>query len=127
MANDYPNDSDGDALRRVVHDGSDMTKPMFIDFHVAVPNEESANGLATMACKLGYHVRVYESRECRLPWTCQCSTRMIADYKGVISVQYELATISAAFGGIPDGWGTFGNGPSGQYDVQAGNPRNNLH
>jgi regulator of RNase E activity RraB len=120
MIDDYPNDSDGDALRRVARDGSDMTKPMFIEFHVAVPNEESANGLAVVARKLGYYVQVYASPECRLPWTCQCSTRMIADFKGVVSVQNELAEISRKFGGIPDGWGTFGNGPSGSLDVLVG-------
>jgi regulator of ribonuclease activity B len=46
MLGNYPNDSDGDALRRVVNDGSDMSKPMFIDFQVAVPDEAAANVLA---------------------------------------------------------------------------------
>jgi Regulator of ribonuclease activity B len=46
MLGNYPNDSDGDALRRVVNDGSDMSKPMFIDFQVAVPDEAAANALA---------------------------------------------------------------------------------
>jgi regulator of RNase E activity RraB len=124
MADDLPSDGDGNALRQVARDGSDMTKPMLIDFHVAVPNEESANGLATLARRFGYHVQVYESQDCPLPWTCQCSTRILADYNGVIGVQEELATISARFGGVLDGWGTFGNGPSGSYDVQAGIPRN---
>lgn len=94
-----------------------MSKPMLIDFHVAVSNEASANALAVKACRLGYHTRVYDSPECRLPWTCQCSTRMVANYEGVIAVQRELSAISAEFGGIPDGWGTFGNGPSGQPDA----------
>lgn len=90
---------------------------MLINFHVAIPNQESANAFGIKARKLGYHVRIYDSPECRLPWTCECSTRMIADYNSVISVQDELAEISAPFGGIPDGWGTFGNGPNGQPDV----------
>jgi regulator of RNase E activity RraB len=90
---------------------------MFIDFHIAVPNQAAANALASKTRKLGYHVKIYESAECRLPWTCQCSTRMIASYEGVISVQRELAELSSEFGGIPDGWGTFGNGPNGQPDL----------
>jgi regulator of RNase E activity RraB len=117
MVIDFPNDADGDALRRVVRDGSDMTKPMFIDFQVALPHEDAANDLATAARKLGYRVKVYDSAECRLPWTCECSTRMLATYDGVVAVQGELAALSAPLGGFPDGWGTFGNGPNGQPDA----------
>jgi hypothetical protein len=110
----FPNNADGDALRRVVSDGSDLSKPMFIDFQVAVPDESSAKGLADVAQKLGYRVKVYSSAGCRLSWTCECSTRMVASYEAVIAIQTELASISTPFGGIPDGWGTFGNGPNGQ-------------
>lgn len=81
MATDLPNDSDGDALRRVLRDGSDMAKPMFVDFQIAVPSEEAGKRLADAARKLGYHVEVYDSAGCRLPWTCQCSTRMLATYE----------------------------------------------
>ena len=118
MAIDFPKDSDGDALRRVLHDGSDLARPMLIDFQVSVPSEEAAQKLADVARKLGYRVQVYDSLECRLPWTCECSTRMLATYEGVLAVQAELATLGAPLGGFPDGWGTFGNGPNGQPDAE---------
>ena len=114
MNHSFPDDADGHALRRIADHGSDMSKPMFIDFQVAVPDENSARSLADVARKLGYHAKVYDSAGCTLPWTCECSTRMVATYEGVIATQAELASISAPFGGIPDGWGTFGNGPNGQ-------------
>ena len=115
MADGYPNDSDGDALRRVANDGSDMSRPMLIDFHVAMPDESAARALADVAAKLGYHVEIYNSPGCEdgpddeLPWTCQCSTRMVATYDGVIAAQQELSELSAPLDGCPDGWGTFGN------------------
>lgn len=112
MSDQYPNDADGDALRRVECDGSDMSKPMFINFHVAVPDESTANNLAAVAHKLGYRVAVYASPECTLPWTCECSTRMLATYDGVIATQNELADLTKQFSGQLDGWGTFGNGPN---------------
>jgi hypothetical protein len=31
MADGFPNDADGDALRRIANNGSDMSKSMFID------------------------------------------------------------------------------------------------
>jgi regulator of RNase E activity RraB len=117
MADGFPNDADGDALRRIAQHGSDLSRPMFIDFQVAVPDKSSAEELAAVAQKLGYRVSVYDSPKCTLPWTCECSTRMVATYESVIAVQNELAEISEQFGGIPDGWGSFGNGPNGQPPV----------
>jgi regulator of RNase E activity RraB len=117
MARGLPKDADGEALRRIVAEGSDLSKPMYVNFQVAVPDEESAEKLAALARKLGYQVSVYGSPECTLPWTCECSTRMIATYESVVAIQGELTAISAQFGGIPDGWGTFGNGPTGQPPV----------
>lgn len=109
MRHDFPNDADGDALRRFVENGSDLFKPMLVDFQVAVPNERAARALADVARKLGYHVKTYASPGCSLPWTCECSTRMIATKDGVIAVQEELAGLAVPFGGHPDGWGSFGN------------------
>ena len=111
MADGFPDDADGEALRRLAAGGSDLSRPMLVDFQVAVPDEASANGLADVAQGLGYRVSVYGSPKCALPWTCECSTRMPATYESVLVVQTELAEISKPFGGIPDGWGTFGNAP----------------
>ena len=118
MADGFPNDADGEVLRRLAADGSDLSKPMFINFQVAVPDEIPAKALAALAEKLGYRVQVYDSPECTLPWTCECSTRMLATYESVLAIQQELAEISKPFGGLPDGWGTFGNGPTAQPPVR---------
>lgn len=117
MKASLPNDDDGDALRRVIETGSDISKPMFVDFQIAVPTEESASELANAARKLGYHATISDSPECKLPWTCECSTRMLATYDALIAIQEELAILAAPYNGFPDGWGTFGNGPSGQPPV----------
>lgn len=101
-------------MRGMSEHGSDLRKPMYINFHVAVPNEAAAKGLSDVALKLGYRVEIYPSPECSLPWTCECSTRMLATYEGVIAVQTELAALASPFGGYPDGWGSFGNKPGGQ-------------
>lgn len=109
MQHDFPNDADGDALRKVIQCGSDLSKPMLIDFQVAVPDESSAIAFSKIAQRLGYQVRSYESEGCKLPWTSECSTRTLATYANVIAIQIELAEISFPFGGLLDGWGTFGN------------------
>jgi regulator of RNase E activity RraB len=107
MNETYPNDADGDALRRITADGSDMTKPMVIDFHVAAPDQAAAEAIAEAAGQRGYQTKVYRHDDGA--WTCECSKEMIATHEGVVSAQGELDVLSQPHGGDSDGWGTFGN------------------
>ena len=111
MDNDFPNDDDGDTLRQLVDNGADLLKPMVIDFQIAMPDEQSAPVLAELAQKLGYRAEVYDSPECSLPWTCECSLTMLATYEDIVGIQAKLAELAKPLGGYPDGWGSFGNGP----------------
>jgi hypothetical protein len=63
MVTDYPDDADGDALRRIEAGGSDMSKPMDIDFFIAASDEATAKVVAEKATELGYRPR--ESRSNR--------------------------------------------------------------
>jgi hypothetical protein len=109
VQHDFPNDADGDALHLVVAGGSDLTKPMLVDFQVAAPDQIAAKGIADGARQLGYRVTTYATPECSLPWTCECSIQMLVNYESVVAIQKELARLAAPFGGHPDGWGSFGN------------------
>ena len=109
MTTDLPETPDGNALRDLVTHGSDLSQPMLVNFQVAVPSEEAANRFAKVVLKLGYRVESYASPECSLPWTCECSSRMIATHDAIIAIQKELARLAVPFEGYPDGWGSFGN------------------
>ncbi len=108
MNETYPNDADGDALRRIAADGSNMTKPMVIDFHVAAPDRATAKAIAAAAGQRGYRTKVHKDHE-GSAWTCECSKEMLATHGGVIAAQEELDDLSKPHGGHSDGWGTFGN------------------
>ena len=118
MPIDFPHDSDGDALRGLVESGCDLSKPMLIDFQISAETESAANAIGELASKLGYHVKTYQYPEIDDNWTCECSTRMLATYEGVLAIQRELAEISAELGGFPDGWGTFGNTPGDEPEAE---------
>jgi regulator of RNase E activity RraB len=107
---DFPNDGDGDALRRIVADGSDLTKPMLVDFQIAAPDETTAKTIGMACHELGYRVRA-SADSGRTTWTVNCATRMVLNYDAVCAVQDELHAIAKAHGGKSDGWGTFGNAP----------------
>lgn len=108
MESPYPNDADGDALRRVVSLGADMSRRMDIDFFVAVPNRTSGEVIAALAAQVGYRTRqVYDEEDDA--WTCYCTKSMLATHEGVVEAQRELDMLSEPHSGYTDGWGTFGN------------------
>lgn len=104
----YPDDADGDALQRVADHGSDMSKPMLIDFMVAVPSDAAGRAVATEARTAGFTTNVSEDEDDG-SFTCYCSKTMVATYDSVIAVQDQLDELSRPHEGRSDGWGTLGN------------------
>jgi Regulator of ribonuclease activity B len=105
---DFPNDADGDSLRRVVESGSDLSQPMNIDFTIEAPDEHAARRIAELVSAQGFDPSICNN-EGRSTWSVYCSKFMLASYDGVVAAQVQLAELSRAHGGRCDGWGTFGN------------------
>jgi len=103
-----PHDDDGNALRRLRDDGSDLSLPMCIDFAVAIPNRASGLGVATVAQDLGFETDLVQD-EVTKRWTCYCKKCLIPTYVQIIEIQRLLDEISHPYGGKSDGWGSFGN------------------
>ena len=106
--NTFPENADGDALRRLAESGVEMTSPMVIDFAVAIPDEPTGKAIALKAIEIGYKASVDQDSESS-EWICYCSKSMFATYTGIINCQLELDKIAVAYGGFVDGWRTFGN------------------
>ena len=104
----FPDNADGDALRRLAESGADMTSPMVIDFAVAIPDESTGRAIALKAIEIGYKTNVDQDSESS-EWTCYCSKAMFATYEDVLNCQLELDKIAVAYGGFANGWGAFGN------------------
>jgi hypothetical protein len=108
MSISYPTDADGDALRNVAESGADMSAPMVIDFSVKVPDERTARRVAELVEAHGFDPSISEDDDSGA-WSVHCSKSMLATYEGVVAVQLGLKELLSSFGGICDGWGTFGN------------------
>jgi hypothetical protein len=113
MALDFPNDSDGDALRRVESHGNDMTAPMVIEFPVVVPSEIPAKQFASVASSKGYKVHLWK-RVNDSDWDVICAIEMVPTHADVVRIQRQLTEWANPFGGYCNSWGTFGNKPGGQ-------------
>src|SRR5262249_33233075 len=108
MSDDYPNDADGDALRRLASTGAEMSRPMEIDFIVTVPDRETGEAFAEIAARSGYRTELVHDEEDDA-WDCYCSRTMLPTYEGIVAAQRDLDKLSRPFGGYSDGWGTPGN------------------
>jgi hypothetical protein len=108
MSADIPNDSDGDALRRLIATGSDLSKEMEIDFAVDVPDRESGLAFAEAARLLAFRTKI-DQDDSTGRWTCYCSVTLVPTYDAILATQTALGDAGRKYGAKPDGWGSFGN------------------
>jgi hypothetical protein len=108
MSDELPNDSDGDALRRLGATGSDLSKEMEIDFAVLVPDERAGLAFARIVGECGFRTAVKQGGHTGR-WTCYCSRNMVPAYDAIVEIQRMLDDLGRPYNAKPDGWGSFGN------------------
>ncbi len=118
MNTKYPDDSDGDTLRRVAENGSDISHPMIIDFLLTVPDEGVAHRVAGLVEAHGFDPSIYRDDD-NGSWSVLCAKSMLATYDGVVEVQAQLKVLVEPHGGACDGWTTFGNSHEGGANLDA--------
>jgi hypothetical protein len=104
----YPNDANGDALRRMEAQGDDLTRPRNIDFTVAFADASSAERFAEHFRALGHTVSVEltESNQ-DFPWDVVVVQHMVPSYDGITNFENLLQSVADGWGGHNDGWGCF--------------------
>lgn len=95
----------GDVLSRVEADGSDMSRPMEIDFFVAVPSSQAGQIVASRAAELGFSATLECDRETNA-WTCYCSMTLVPEVNTVSSLEKRLDELAREVGGHADGFGS---------------------
>jgi hypothetical protein len=116
----FPTDEDGQVLAGLAADGIDLTITRLIEFAVDAPNENAAQRIAAAIDQTGYVTEVYYDEgepdengnidlidpEFSPSWTVYTKVHMVPEYEKIVSIQSELDSLSAPFGGKSDGWGT---------------------
>lgn len=87
--------------------GSDLTKPMEMDFFVAATSEDAGNAVAGQAQRIGLSTKVVQDEESS-DWTCDCTKTIIARYETVVKIEHALDAIARPFGGHLDRFGSYG-------------------
>lgn len=96
------------ALERIEADGSDLSRPIEMDFFVSVPSAESGEQVAAEARKIGFETSVEQDQDSG-EWTCYCTKTILATVNTVFEIEEALDDLAEPFGGYSDGFGTFGN------------------
>ena len=108
----YPNDANGDVLRRMEAQGDDLTKPRNIDFTVVFAEASSAGQFALHFSALGHEVSV-EATETNqdFPWHVVVVQDMVPSHDGITNFENLLQSVADGWGGHNDGWGCFSEPP----------------
>lgn len=110
----YPNDANGDALRRMEASGDDLAKSRNVDFTIVFANESDAEKFAEHFRALGHEVSV-EGAETNqdFPWDVVVVQHMVPTYAAISDFENLLQSIAEGWGGHNDGWGCFSEPSSG--------------
>jgi hypothetical protein len=104
----YPDDDNGDVLRRLEANGDDLTRSRDVEFTVVFPDQISGEGFASHFRALGYKTSVELSETVEaFPWDVVVVKHMALSHKEVVEFENLLQRVADPFGGQNDGWGSF--------------------
>ncbi len=109
MASVLPDDETGDALRLLEQNGSDLSRPLEMDFFASVPSQAAGDAVALRVVELGFAASVEQDEDSQ-QWTCYCTKTIVPNYAMVVEIEAQIDAVAQAHGGHADGFGSFGNG-----------------
>jgi hypothetical protein len=109
---DFPDDENGDVLRRMAADGIDLVSPRVVDFEHCFPDEQAARAFHAAVLDSVLEARVIApdpEDDDERGWEVQCRARMIPTHAAITRTESRLAAVAEVFEGFPDGWGFLSN------------------
>lgn len=103
----FPNDENGDILRKMSQRGDDLSKSREINFYFAFPDQLQAQNFAKQvhtAMDLETEVARYEERDM---WEATVSKKMVPTHQEITELESALDRIAQVHNGEADGWGCF--------------------
>ena len=104
----YPNDDNGDVLRRMEEQGDDLTRARDIDFSVIFEVESAAERFAEHFRTQGFGSSVYFAETMKeSPWNVNVVRHMTPSHQEIGDFETTLQKFANTLGGRNDGWGCF--------------------
>jgi len=100
----FPNDENGDVLRRMLKGGDDLSQPRVIDFTHIFPERRQALVFAEMIDDRESQVCI-SYNEVREMWDATVKRYMIPTHQDISALELSLASRAESVGGKADGWG----------------------
>lgn len=103
----FPNDENGDVLRRMQAHGDDLSQPRDIEFDFVFSSEKQARDFATYVREtqgLKMEPSRYEERKM---WQTKVTKFMVPTHQDITAFEITLTGFAQSYGGEPDGWGCF--------------------
>ena len=102
---EYPDDPNGDVLRRMQAHGDDLTRPRDVEFTLVFPDQNAAKKFAEHCSTLGYaaSVELTETVE-DFPWDVVVIKHMIPSHNEIGTFEDSLQRAALNLGGRNDGW-----------------------
>lgn len=105
---DIPDDDTGQAIKRWAEEGTDLTRPIEIDFFIDVADDAMGAKVSSDSALAGFSVSVERDGETGR-WTCYCTKTMIPEYPVIVSIEKMLTEMGRRHGARYGGFGSFGN------------------
>jgi hypothetical protein len=103
---EFPDDENGDVLRRMESHGNDLSKPRDIDFEVVFSHEDAAQAFAELIRRLGYKVFVEKTNTpAGCPWDARVVRHTVPGHAAISEFERDLEILALPLGGRNDGWG----------------------
>jgi hypothetical protein len=100
----FPDDENGDVLRRMLEDGDDLSKPRIVDFCFAFTDRSKAVEFTTKVDERDLEVCISFYEE-RAGWQVIVKRYMVPTHEDITKLEHSLTNRAKSVGGEADGWG----------------------
>ncbi len=104
---DDPTDDDARLIARLESAGVDLSRPIMVDHHLALPDERAARHVVAQLAGSGGIVGMTAPLLGRR-WTVRVTFPMVVTLERMTAIRDELGAFAAEHGGEYTGWGTSG-------------------
>lgn len=103
---EFPDDENGDVLRRMRTGGDDLSRPRTVDFEHQFSKKSDALLFVAEICGEDTKASISRAGQSDI-WDVQVSIYMVPTHAAITEAETRLGNIARRLGGSPDGWGCF--------------------